>query len=52
MATTLPYGVHRSYAIIYDPDAPSGIGMEAGSAPRVRFFARTEITVFEIGPKR
>lgn len=29
-----------------------GIGMEAGSAPRVRFFARPEVTVFEIGPKR
>ncbi len=29
MATLLPYGVHRSYAIITDPDAPGGVGMEA-----------------------
>lgn len=28
-----------------------GIGMEAGHAPRVRFFARPEITVFEIRGK-
>ena len=28
-----------------------GIGMEGGRAPRVRFFARPEITVFDIGPK-
>jgi len=28
-----------------------GIGMEAGIAPRVRFFARPEITVFHIRPK-
>jgi predicted MPP superfamily phosphohydrolase len=27
-----------------------GIGMEGGGAPRVRFWARPEITVFEIGP--
>jgi predicted MPP superfamily phosphohydrolase len=29
-----------------------GIGMEAGIAPRVRFLARPEITVFEITPAR
>jgi predicted MPP superfamily phosphohydrolase len=29
-----------------------GIGMEAGHAPRVRFFARPEITVFEIRGKQ
>jgi predicted MPP superfamily phosphohydrolase len=28
-----------------------GIGMEAGIAPRVRFFARPEVTVFHIKPK-
>ena len=28
-----------------------GIGMEGGPAPRVRFCARPEITVFDIGPK-
>ena len=28
-----------------------GIGMEGGRAPRVRFLARPEITVFDIGPK-
>ena len=28
-----------------------GIGMEGGLAPRVRFCARPEITVFDIGPK-
>lgn len=28
-----------------------GIGMEGGMAPRVRFLARPEITVFEIAPK-
>ena len=28
-----------------------GIGMEGGGAPRVRFFARPEITVVEIAPK-
>jgi predicted MPP superfamily phosphohydrolase len=27
-----------------------GIGMEGGSAPRVRFWARPEVTVFEIAP--
>jgi uncharacterized protein len=27
-----------------------GIGMEGSGAPRVRFFARPEITVYEIGP--
>ena len=29
-----------------------GIGMEGGIAPRVRFMARPEITVFTIGPKK
>ncbi|MDP2922171.1 MAG: metallophosphoesterase [Candidatus Omnitrophota bacterium] len=29
-----------------------GIGMEGGFAPRVRFFSRPEITVFNIKPKR
>ena len=29
-----------------------GIGMEGGRAPRVRFFARPEITVFDIIPKK
>ena len=29
-----------------------GIGLEAGSAPKVRFFARPEITVFDIGPRK
>jgi predicted MPP superfamily phosphohydrolase len=28
-----------------------GIGMEGGKAPRVRFWARPEITVFDIGPE-
>jgi predicted MPP superfamily phosphohydrolase len=28
-----------------------GIGMDGGLAPRVRFFARPEITVFDIGPQ-
>lgn len=28
-----------------------GIGMEGGRAPKVRFFARPEITVFDIGPQ-
>jgi predicted MPP superfamily phosphohydrolase/uncharacterized membrane protein len=28
-----------------------GIGMEGGKVPRVRFFARPEIAVFDIGPK-
>jgi len=28
-----------------------GIGMEGGTAPRIRFFARPEITVFNIQPK-
>jgi len=28
-----------------------GIGLEGGKAPPMRFFARPEITVFEIGPK-
>jgi predicted MPP superfamily phosphohydrolase len=28
-----------------------GIGMEGGLAPRVRFFARPEVTVYEIGPR-
>ncbi len=28
-----------------------GIGLEGGHAPRVRFWARPEITVFDIGPK-
>jgi predicted MPP superfamily phosphohydrolase len=27
-----------------------GVGMEGGSAPRVRFFARPEITVIELAP--
>jgi uncharacterized protein len=27
-----------------------GIGMEGGSTPRVRFFARPEITVFHVRP--
>ena len=29
-----------------------GIGLEAGSAPKVRFLARPEITVFDIGPRK
>jgi len=29
-----------------------GIGMEGGIAPRVRFLARPEITVFDIGPEK
>ncbi len=29
-----------------------GIGMEGGRTPRVRFFARPEIAVFDIGPKK
>lgn len=29
-----------------------GIGMEGGSAPRVRFFSRPEVTVFHIRPKK
>ena len=29
-----------------------GIGLESNHAPKVRFFARPEITVFEIGPKK
>ena len=29
-----------------------GIGLEGGGAPRVRFFARQEITVIDIGPER
>jgi predicted MPP superfamily phosphohydrolase len=28
-----------------------GIGMEGGSAPRVRFWARPELTVIEVGPQ-
>lgn len=28
-----------------------GLGMEGGSAPRVRFFARPEVTVIDIAPK-
>ncbi|MEJ2705392.1 MAG: hypothetical protein P8Z79_23375, partial [Sedimentisphaerales bacterium] len=28
-----------------------GIGMEGGPVPRVRFWARPEITVFEVMPK-
>ena len=28
-----------------------GIGMEGGRSPRVRFLARPEITVFDIGPE-
>jgi uncharacterized protein len=28
-----------------------GIGMEGGNAPRIRLFARPEITVFHIRPK-
>jgi predicted MPP superfamily phosphohydrolase len=29
-----------------------GIGMEGGAAPRIRFWSRPEITVFDITPKR
>lgn len=29
-----------------------GIGMEGGRSPKVRFFARPEIAVFDIGPKK
>ena len=29
-----------------------GIGMEGGPAPRVRFWARPEVTVIEIAPAR
>jgi predicted MPP superfamily phosphohydrolase len=29
-----------------------GIGLETGLAPKVRFFARPEITVFDIGPRK
>ena len=29
-----------------------GIGLEGSSAPKVRFFARPEITVFDIGPRK
>jgi predicted MPP superfamily phosphohydrolase len=28
-----------------------GIGMEGGNAPRVRFWARPEVTIIEVGPK-
>ncbi len=28
-----------------------GIGMEGGPAPRVRFFARPEVTVIELAPQ-
>ena len=27
-----------------------GVGMEGGPAPRVRFFARPEVTVIELAP--
>ncbi len=29
-----------------------GLGLETGLAPKVRFFARPEITVFDIGPRK
>lgn len=41
-------GLHREGATwLY---VTRGIGMEGGSAPRVRFFARPEVTVIELAP--
>ena len=40
------YRVNRTWMYVN-----RGIGMEGGSAPRVRFFARPEITVIEIHPE-
>jgi predicted MPP superfamily phosphohydrolase len=41
-------GLHREGATwLY---VTRGLGMEGGPAPRVRFFARPEITVIELAP--
>ena len=40
------YRVNRTWMYVN-----RGIGMEGGSAPRVRFFARPEITIIEIQPE-
>jgi predicted MPP superfamily phosphohydrolase len=39
---------HRGTCIVY---VNRGIGLDGGKAPKARFFARPEITVFDIGPE-